>query len=251
MPMPASHPFSLEGKTLLVTGASSGIGRSTAVEAAKLGARLLLTGRNRERLEETLAALVGEGHALFPADLSCDREREALVGSLPLLHGISHNAGVGMTRVFKFTNREKMEHVLEANFTSTMLLQREILKSGRLADGASVVFMASIASSRPVKGNFIYAASKGALAAGASVMALELAPRRIRVNCVSPAMIETPLLYGDVLVEEDYTSDAAKYPLARYGKSEEVAWMVCYLLSDAASWITGGNHTIDGGRSLL
>lgn len=249
--MPASHPFSLEGKTLLVTGASSGIGRSVAIEASNLGARLFLTGRNQERLGETFAALAGDGHASFPADLGCDSEREALVARLPSLQGISHNAGVGMMGVFQFTSQEKIDRVMGINFTSSMLLQREILKAKRLGDRGSVVFMSSTASTRPGKGNFAYAASKGALAAGARVMALELAPRRIRVNCVSPAMIETPFLSGGTLVEEDYARDAARYPLARYGRPEEVAWMVCYLLSDAAAWITGGNHAIDGGFTLI
>jgi NAD(P)-dependent dehydrogenase (short-subunit alcohol dehydrogenase family) len=245
------NPYSLKDKTILVTGASSGIGRSVAIEAAKLGATLVITGRNQDRLTEVFESLDGSGHRMLPVDILSAGERKLLLECLPPLDGVSHNAGIGKTRVFRFVNKEKIDSLMETNFTSTMLLQQEILKAGLIQDGASLVFTASAGASVPAAGNFVYAASKGAMIAGARVMAIELAPKKIRVNCVSPAMVETKLLYGGALTEADYEKNSKIYPLGRYGEPEEVAWMICYLLSDAARWVTGSNYVIDGGRSLV
>ena len=245
------NPFSLKGKVILVTGASSGIGRSVATEAAKLGATLVLTGRNEERLTEVLQALHGSNHTLIPADLAFDDERMALVKNLPELHGVSHNAGMSKKTVFKFLNREKIESLMESNFTSSMLLQRELLKANLIQTDSSLVFTASKAASLPGLGSFAYAASKGAMVSAAKVLALELAPKKIRVNCVSPGMVRTNLITGGALTEDHYQKDTQLYPLGRYGNPEEVAWMICYLLSDAARWVTGTDLVIDGGRSIV
>lgn len=246
-----NNPFCLDGKFVLVTGASSGIGSSVAIEAAKLGATLIITGRNEQRLNEVLGILEGTGHRMIPADLTSDQDRESLIKKLPMLDGVSHNAGIVKTTVFKFLGRDKMEQMLESNFTSTMLLQRALLKACLINDGASLVFTASKATTIPSVGSFAYAASKGAMVAGSKVLAIELAPKRIRVNCVSPAMIRTRLLQGGALTEEEYVKNEALYPLGRYGKPEEVAWMICYLLSEASAWITGVDFKVDGGRSLI
>jgi NAD(P)-dependent dehydrogenase (short-subunit alcohol dehydrogenase family) len=245
------NPYALAGKTILVTGASSGIGRSVATEAARLGARIIVTGRNEERLQEVLSFLDGEGHSTMIADVTKDGDRQALVRRLPMLHGVSHNAGANKLTVFKYLSEGTLTEILKLNFTSTILMQREILKAKKMLIDSSIVFTASVASSTPTIGNCAYAASKGAVASAARVLALELAPKNIRVNCVSPGMVLTNLVNGLPLTEKEHKKNAALYPLGRYGQPEEVAWMICYLLSDAARWITGTDLRIDGGRSLL
>lgn len=246
------NPFSLEGKTVLVTGASSGIGRSTAIECSKLGAILVLTGRNERNLHETLQSLEGgKEHLVVVADLSNEADVDKLVMSLPPLDGLVCNAGVGKMLPVQFYSSDVLEEVFGINVFAPMLLIKLLVRKKKLKNPSSIVFTASISGySNVAPANGIYGASKSALSAYMRYAALELAGKGIRCNAVHPGRIQTPLIENRLLSEEDVAKDVDMYPLKRYGKPEEVAHAIIYLLSDAAAWVTGTNLVIDGGRSL-
>ena len=242
------NPFSLKGKTILVTGASSGIGRATAIESSRLGATLVITGRSRERLELTLSAMEGEGHSIVVADLATIEGLELLVGSLTKLHGVVHSAGVLKRLPLKFLNEENLAELMQINFLAPALLTRYLYKKQLLTNEASIVFISSVASSYASLGNIMYMASKGALNSFMKGIALELASSGIRANAVQPGMVKTKLtvLISDSEIEQDVN----RYPLGRYGIPEEIAYAAIYLLSDATKWVTGTLLTIDGGLTL-
>ena len=246
------NPFSLEGKTILVTGASSGIGRATAIECARLGATLILTGRNVQNLHETLQVLEGgKGHRVIAADLSNEDECGELVASLPILDGFVCNAGIGKMIPVQFYSSDVLEEVFGVNVFAPMLLIKLLVRKKKMKNPSSVVFTASISAYENVApANGIYGASKSALSTYMKYAALELAGKGIRCNAVHPGRIQTPLIENRLLTAEDVAKDVDAYPLKRYGKPEEVAHAIIYLLSDASSWITGTNLVIDGGRSL-
>lgn len=243
-----SNPFSLEGKNILVTGASSGIGKSIAIECSKLGASVILTGRNQERLEDTLSQLAGESNKLVAADISNEEGRDKIVDVISQLDGIVHCAGVGDRTLLKTVRQKDLDRVMNINFNAPVLLQRALLKKKKVNRSASIVFIASRAPFAPSKGNGIYAASKGALISYAKVLGLELASQLIRVNCVCPAMVWTELTERDAsLTGADYSEAEKEYPLQRYGRPEDIAYLTIYLLSDASSWMTGSCIDITGG----
>ena len=245
------NPFTLEGKTVLVTGASSGIGRATAIECSKMGAMVIMTARNEERLQDTLRQLEGDGHRYILADLTDEDAIDALVQELPVLDGAVLNAGImGLTPVSTIT-AAKLEQMQRINLNAPILLTRQLCKQKKLAGGASIVFMASAAGVyRTSVGNAIYATTKCGLDAFMRTAALELAGKGIRCNSVNPAMTETEAIAAvqDAAMKE---KDLANYPLRRYGKPEEVAQAAVYLLSDATRWMTGTALKIDGGRTLV
>lgn len=244
-------PFSLQGKTILVTGASSGIGRSIAVECSKMGAALVLTARNEARLQETLSLLEGDGHQYVCADLFNEESIQSLVEGLPLLDGIVHNAGMADRMPCKMVKADRMQRLMAANFEGPTLLQKYLLKKKKIVQGGSVVFIASRAPFAPAVGNAIYAASKGAILGYAKCLGLELAPQRIRVNSICPAMVWTDLVAKDAeQTDGNYEELQKKYPLQRFGKPEDVAYLSIYLLSDASSWMTGSQIDITGGGEL-
>jgi len=246
------NPFSLVGKTILVTGASSGIGRSIAIECSKMGATIILTARNKERLNETLSQMVGDGHSVIVADLHIEKERRHLMENLPMLHGLVNCAGVVKTLPFSFINSEALTSVMNVNFTAPVLISAELIKRKKIIKNGSIVFISSVAGVASVSmGNSIYSASKGAINGVAKNMALELASKGIRVNCVNPGAIETHILDDGIITKEQLEESKKHYPLKRFGKPEEVAFAVIYLLSDASSWVTGSNLFIDGGFTLL
>jgi len=244
------NPYSLEGKTIMVTGASSGIGRGVAVECAKMGARLVLTARNKERLQETLSMLEGDGHQMVVADLTVASEIESLANSLPVLDGLVLNAGVGILKMVGFIGEADIDHVFKTNIYSPMLLNRALLKTKKIKKGASVVFTSSIASLYNTPGNAIYAASKAAVNTYMKTFALELSSKQIRANAVVPGMIETPFIQDGTLSEDDLKKNLESYPLKRYGKPQDIAYAVIYFLSEASSWVTGTTLVVDGGRLL-
>lgn len=237
-------------KTILVTGASSGIGRAIAIACAKNGHTVVLTGRNVARLEETRAQLVGDGHIIIPADLTNEAQRRALAEQVPVLNGVVHCAGIGSRVLCKMLEQDDVQHVMAANFSAPVLLQAVLLQEKRIAVGSSIVFIASAAATMPSVGNAIYSASKGALISYAKCLALELAPRKIRVNCISPAMVWTDLaLVG--ATEEQLREAEQAYPLHRYAQPEDIAPIVVYLIGDESQWVTGSNFELTGGALTL
>ncbi len=242
--------FSLNGKTILVTGASSGIGRAIAIACSQAGARVILNGRNQLRLQATMEALSGEGHEAEQADLTDAEQRTFLVESLPQLDGVVHCAGIGSRVLCKMLEDQDVSRVMQANFEAPVLLQAELLREKKIAKEASIVFIASAAATMPSVGNAIYSASKAAIIAYAKCLAQELANRKIRVNCISPAMVWTDLaLVG--ATEEQLHEAEQNYPLKRYAQPTDIAPMAVYLLSDASSWVTGSNMELTGGTQVL
>ena len=245
-----NNRFSLSGKTILITGASSGIGCAIAIACAEAGARLILNGRNQVRLQSTLESLAGEGHEAIQADLTDAEQRTYLVELLPQLDGVVHCAGIGSRVLCKMLEEEDVHHVMNTNFEAPALLQAELLRGKKIAKDASIVFIASAAATMPSIGNAIYSASKAALIAYAKCLAQELAIRKIRVNCISPAMVWTDLaLVG--ATEEQLREAEQSYPLKRYAQPEDIAPMAVYLLSNDASWLTGSNYELTGGTQTL
>jgi len=245
------NPFSLNEKTILVTGASSGIGRACAQVCAKCGARVIATGRDEARLAETCAEI--ENARAVPADLTSEESVENLLRALDgeRLSGIVHCAGISGFRPFTFTTEKQLASALKINTFAPLELTRQLLKREILGENSSVVFISSVAGTQSSAiGQTAYALSKTALCGAAKVMALELAAQKIRVNCICPAAVETPIHAKAGLTAEELSADAKKYPLQRYGKPEEIAATAVYLLSDAASWTTGTEIIIDGGLSL-
>ncbi len=241
------NPFSLEGRTILVTGASSGIGRGIAIACSKMGATVIMNGRSQRKLEETLSLMVEGDHSIVAVDL-IDRESvESKVHELPMLDGVVHCAGIGQRVLCKVATEQDVESVMNANFKAPVLLQTELLKQKRINKGASIVFIASISTWSPSIGNAFYSASKGAIVSYANCLALELAPRKVRVNCISPAMVWTDLAIQEGVDKEQLKTDEQKYPLKRYGTPEDIANLAIYMLSEASAWMTGSNVKISGG----
>lgn len=241
------NPFSLSGKQVLITGASSGIGRAIAVACAQMGAITFLTGRNEKRLNETLSLLSSKEHQAIPADLTEQTSINALVAHLPKLDGVVHSAGIGSRVLCKSIQAKDIQAVFKPNLEAPILLQTALLEQKKINKAASVVFIASRAAHAPSIGNAVYSASKGAILAYAKCLALELAPRQIRVNSICPAMVWTDLIIQEGLTKEILEEAQLKYPLKRYGQPEDIAYLAVYLLSDAAAWMTGSDIDITGG----
>lgn len=246
-----NNPFSLEGKNILVTGASSGIGQATAVQCSKLGAKVIVTARNEERLNETLSKMEGDRHEIVIAELTHQADLEKLVDAIDNVNGVVLCTGKGMTSPFSFSTREKFDTVFEINFFAPVELLRLLVKKKKLVKESSVVFVSSVGGNNSFNvGNGVYGASKAALNSMMKFCAKELAPRKIRVNSVNPGMVNTKLIQGGSISEEQHKLDMEKYPLKRYGEPEEIAYGIIYLLSDASSWVTGHSLVIDGGLTI-
>jgi NAD(P)-dependent dehydrogenase (short-subunit alcohol dehydrogenase family) len=246
------NPFSLENKKILITGASSGIGRSVAIECSKMGAQLIITGRNPERLNETLNQLEGINHSQIIAEFRNEEQTKNLIDKLPLLDGMVYSSGIVKTLPFAFTTKEKLEEIFSINFTYPTLLCQQLLKLKKINKYASIVWISSIAGISCVSpGSSMYAATKSAVNGMVKGMALDLSPRGIRVNSVNPGVIETGLFSEGIISKDQMQEEIDKYPLKRYGRPEEVAYAAIYLLSDASAWVTGSHLIIDGGYTLL
>ncbi|MDR1518232.1 MAG: SDR family oxidoreductase [Dysgonamonadaceae bacterium] len=249
------NPFSLENKTILVTGASSGIGRATAIECSKMGAKVVITARNKERLKETFLQLEGEEHLQIVADLNKSEECNKLVDFVPKLDGIVHCAGIGISLPFQLCSIEEVRGVIDTNLIAPIDLLYQILQAKKNEKtGFSIVFISSIAGNVvSYTGSSIYSASKAGISGLAKGMAIDLASKNVRVNSILPGMVETPMVEGlsETVSQEALESDKKRYPLKRYGKPEEIAHATIYFLSDASSWVTGSNLVIDGGFTLL
>ena len=241
------NPFTLVGKQILVTGASSGIGKAIAVACAKMGATVIVTGRNVERLNETLNLMSEGDHKAISADLTKAEDIESLVAELPKLDGLVQCAGVGSRVPCKNIGKEDLQHVFMPNVEAPILFQTAILSKRKINKAASIVYVASRAANAPSVGNAAYSASKGAIISYAKCLALELAPRLIRVNCICPGMVWTELILKDGVDKEQREQSQLTYPLKRFGQPEDIANLAIYLLSDASSWMTGSSLDISGG----
>ena len=247
------NPFSLKNKIILVTGASSGIGRAIAIECSKMEAIVILTARNNERLKETLSLMDNASvHKIISADLASDKELLNLANVIETkLDGIVHCAGFTIPKLFQFFSEEEINSIMTVNFNAPVKLTQLLLKQKKINKPGSIVYISSISGvyCSYLAGSF-YSASKGAINGIVKGLALELAPKGIRVNSINPGMIETDILKNSAITIEDLNKDRQKYPLKRYGKPEEVAYSAVYLLSDASEWMTGSNILIDGGYTL-
>lgn len=242
------NPFSLEGKTLLVTGASSGIGKATAIECSKAGAKVYLTARNEERLAQTLAEMENEGHRIIKADITSVEDIQNLVDSVEVLDGVALIAGINDKMIIKKIDDDFITKMMSTNLAGPALLMKSLLKAKKINKQASIVFMSSVSAFYPSVSNALYGASKAAVNQFAKVLALEVLPLRARVNCIQPAFVETEMIqkYGEDTLEEI----SKNYPLGRFAKPEEIAQAVIYYFSEATQLITGTSLVIDGGYTL-
>jgi NAD(P)-dependent dehydrogenase (short-subunit alcohol dehydrogenase family) len=251
--MDTNPMFSLKGKRILITGASSGIGRQCAIRCADAGAELLLLGRDEARLQETLGMLRRGSVAQL---LSCDLTEgipEALLNAYVkdngTIDGLVHAVGISTTLPLKMVTEQKLEHFYKTNISPAVLLTKWISKRGVRSDsGTSVVWFSSVMGLVGESGKALYALTKGALISGAKSLAIELAPYKIRVNCVAPGVVATPMTINAVYnqTEETKAKIESLHPLG-IGHPDDVAYTVCFLLSDAARWITGTVIPVDGG----
>lgn len=252
--MMKSNPFTLEGKNIMVTGASSGIGRGIAIECSKMGANLVVSGRNPERLDETFSMLTGDGHVEILADLSTQDGIDLLVEKAPILHGCVHSAGIPNISTVKHIDRMQLEEIIRVNEMAPMLLTSSLLRTKKLQRKSSIVFIASMSGIYMANiGESLYASTKGALSGFVKTAALELASQGIRVNSVCPGLVPTRILnLSNTIFSEEQLQKTmyGRYPLKRVGTPEDIAYATIYLLSDASSWVTGINLLVDGGYCL-
>lgn len=246
------NPFSIEKKTILVTGAASGMGKATATACAKMGATVVAVDYNAEGLSNTMEELEGEGHLSFVLNLADESTWAGLMASSPALDGIANCAGIANMNPFLFVNREEFDKVFNINFFGPVLLTKSLIKKKKLNKGGSIVFVASVDGPRIVHaGNSVYSAGKSALVGMARNMAIDLASKKIRVNCILPGTTDTPLIRTENVTEESLAEVAKTFPLKRFGTPEDMANGIIYLLSDASSFVTGTELVIDGGYTLL
>lgn len=240
--------YSLKGKSVLVTGASSGIGRSVAIECSKMGANVCLVGRDKQRLTGTFNELSRGKHKILLADLSSEKEISDLISHLEPLDGVVNCAGIIKRIPLKLISEGIYSELLRINLMAPALLTKSLYKSKLLNEEASIVMISSVGTDIASLGNIMYMSSKGGLNSLMKGLALELAAKKIRVNSIEPAMIKTNLT--TLLSDDQLADDIKNYPLGRYGKPEEVAYTVIFLLSDATKWMTGSIIRMDGGLSL-
>jgi NAD(P)-dependent dehydrogenase (short-subunit alcohol dehydrogenase family) len=242
-------PFDLAGKTILITGASSGLGKQCAISASQQGATVIITGRNKERLLETFSQLAGSGHGMYPADLTVMNDISLLVEQLPDLNGVVYSTGISDLAPARFIKPEDISRTFSISYNASVLLTSELLAKKKLVKNAcSLVFISTISTKYPFVGGTMYISAKAALESYAKVLALELAPKGIRSNSISPAFVRTPMLDNTA---DKYSGEAVKkieaQQLLGLGEPEDVANTVVFFLSDASRWITASNLVLGGG----
>lgn len=242
--------FSLDNNRILITGASSGIGRACAIEASNLGAHCILVARNKAELENT-ANLCQGNTEIYPTDLVNANELKILIDKMQNLSGVVNCAGIINPRPVNFLTRKNLDEVFNINYYAPVLLISGLLQEKKMKIGASFVFISSISSRHPYFGATSYSSSKAALEAFSRTLALEIAPKKMRSNVLLPGMVktnmmeETKLSFGD----ENFKNYENSYPLG-FGEVKDVANAVCFLLSNEARWITGSELKMDGGLML-
>lgn len=244
------NPYSLENKTILITGGAGGIGSEVARVCAKLGARIILTDIREDALAVALSSLTpGAEHVAIKADLTDATELQSLVDQIPEIDGFVCNAGVMKLVLTQFITEEELTRIQKINLNAPILLTKALLKKKKIKKGGSIIFTASAAGVYRVSmGNAIYATTKCGIDAFMRTVALECGPKGIRCNSVNPGMVETALISG--FTEEQKQKEVQNYPLRRFAKPEDIALGVAYLLSDASSFVTGTALKIDGGMTL-
>lgn len=241
MNQPARSPFSLQGKTILVTGASSGLGRQAAITCAQRGASLIITGKNPSRLQETFDQLPGKDHKQVVADLTQAADRDILAQAVERIDGLLHCAGKQKLCPIRQLTEQIMTEVYAVNFLAPVMLTQRLLQTGTIAPGGSILFLLSTAAHIGTAGVGPYSSMKSALIGVIKCLALEVAKRKIRVNGISPSAVVTPIWDAGHL--EDQKS---RHPLG-LGMPEDVANAAVYFLSDASRWVTGTSLVMDGG----
>lgn len=245
------NDFSLSNKSILITGASSGIGVEVSLLAGNHNANLLLVGRNKERLQSTYNKLThNSGSKILACDLGLSEDLEQIATVSEELDGLVLNAGIIKINPIQFLKLSEIDDLFNVNIKSSIILIQKLLKKKKLKKGASIVFVSSIATQKSTVGNTLYTATKGAVNSFTKSLALELAGKRIRVNAVLPGLVKTNLLGGDIDTNHELESHLINYPLGRFGEPKDIALLIQYLLSDASSWMTGSLIPIDGGFSL-
>ena len=246
------NPFSIEGKWMLVTGAASGMGRETAIVCSQMGAIVVAVDNNAAGLGDTMQQLEGTGHHSYCIDLRDESTWTDLLDSDVTIDGMANCAGIANMNPFSFISRPELDKVFEVNFFGPVLLTKSLIKKRKIRSGASIVFVSSVDGPRIVHmGNSAYSASKSALVGMCRNMAIDLAPKKIRVNCVLPGTTDTPLIRTNNVTEEDLEKNSKEFPLKRFGTPYDMACAIVYLLSEASSFVTGTELVVDGGYSLL
>ncbi len=246
------NPMDVSGRAFLVTGASSGIGRETAILLSQLGGRIVLVGRSEERLAQTAARLEGTGHCFRPFDLITVDEIPPWLKSITretgLLHGLVHSAGIQTTLPIRFVKQAQIDEIMQINLNAALGLARAFRQKGVFHTGSSLVYLTSVSGLGGEPGKAIYSASKGALIAMGRSLAAELSRDGIRVNCVAPGLVQTEMLehLAESLTPEQYAYIEAKHPLG-VGTPRDVAQAIAFLLADTGRWITGTTLLVDGG----
>ncbi len=244
--------YSLVNKRILITGASSGIGRESAQVFAQAGATVIITGRNVSRLEEVYNCLSGSGHTMVVTDFLSENVIVDICNSITEpIDGILHSAGISQALPYKFSSYKVMEKMMKTNFEVPYLLTQQLFKKRLINSGGSVLFLSSIGGCKMGSaGISIYGASKNALNAAMRVIATEMAPKKIRVNSLLPGLVRTNMISGDgVVTQDDYNKEELRYPLG-FGVPADVANTAMFFLSDASKWITGTEFVIDGGVTV-
>jgi NAD(P)-dependent dehydrogenase (short-subunit alcohol dehydrogenase family) len=248
-----TNPFDLTGKSIVVTGASSGIGRQCAITCSESGARVILMGRNIDRLHETLSQMTGNNHIVSPVNLldynEVERSIKLSIDQSGKVSGLINCAGISITLPFSQTTPDRMDNFFKSNVIGAMNLTRLIVKKDNFSeDGGSIIFISSVMGCAGENGKSLYSITKGAINAGVRSIAIELARKKIRVNSVSPGVVETPMSINAVYNRDEVSLEKIKslHPLG-LGTPDDIANACIFLLSDAARWITGTNIIVDGG----
>jgi NAD(P)-dependent dehydrogenase (short-subunit alcohol dehydrogenase family) len=245
----SDDPFSLAGKRILVTGASSGIGRQIAISCAQMGAQLVITGRNTERLAATFAELDGEGHAQIAADLSRQEDIDRLSAEVGVVDGVVHAAGISKLAPFRMISRAQLDEQFSSNVYAPILLTKGLLAKKRIAPKGSILFISALASHVGPLASGTYSASKAALLGAMRTLALEVVRQGIRANCIAPGYVRTPML--DNLNQGGGSIDEhAKLTPLGLGEPEDVAYAAVFYLSDASRWVTRNYFVVDGGLTV-
>ncbi len=239
----------LIGKHILVTGASSGMGRVFCQMIAREGATVSLLARNEERLKETLSTMIGENHKYYVCDLTNEEHIKNTISEIQPLDGVVFCAGINDYVPLKFVKQEKLERIFQTNYFSQIILTQMLVKKKLIKKRASLVYISSLSSVLGVAGTLLYASSKAALNSSVRVIAAELAPMGVRANAICPGIVRTEMLSGTNIDEDTFTKQAVDYPLG-LGTPEDVGYAVLFHLSDGSKWLTGNCMVIDGGYSL-